>query len=162
MKPTETLKIEPSGEREIVMTRAFDASRDLVFEAFTKPELVKRWLLGPPGWSMPICEIDLKTGGAYRYVWRNEDGREMGMGGTYREIVRPDRIVHTETFDESWYPGESVVTTVFTETDGITTVKTTIRYESKEARDGVLESGMADGVSVSYDRLDTILASMAS
>jgi uncharacterized protein YndB with AHSA1/START domain len=162
MITSDTLKIEPSGDREIVMTRAFNAARDLVFDAFTQPELVKRWLLGPPGWAMPICEIDLKTGGAYRYVWRNEDGREMGMGGTYREIVRPDRIVHTEIFDESWYPGESLITTLFTENDGTTTVKTTIRYESKEARDGVLESGMADGVSVSYDRLDTILGSMAS
>ncbi|HEV2842730.1 MAG TPA: SRPBCC domain-containing protein [Chthoniobacterales bacterium] len=82
------------------MTRAFDATRDLVFDALTKPELVKRWLLGPPGWSMPICEIDLKVGGAYRYVWRHEDGREMGMGGTYREIVRPERLVNTELFDK--------------------------------------------------------------
>jgi len=89
-----TFKIEPSGEREIVMTRVFDATPDLLFDALTKPELVKRWLLGPPGWSMPVCEIDLKVGGSYRYVWRNEDGREMGMGGKYREIVRPERIVH--------------------------------------------------------------------
>ena len=70
MNNIETLKIAPSGEREIIMTRAFDAKRDLVFDALTKPELVKRWLLGPPGWSMPVCEIDLKVGGAYRYVWR--------------------------------------------------------------------------------------------
>jgi uncharacterized protein YndB with AHSA1/START domain len=89
-----TFKIEPTGQREIVMTRIFNATSDLVFDALTKSELVKRWLLGPPGWSMPVCEIDLKVGGKYRYVWRNEDGREMGMEGTYREIVRPDRIVN--------------------------------------------------------------------
>src|SRR4030095_11519234 len=102
-----SFKIEPAGEREIVMTRIFNATSDLVFDALYKPELVKRVLLGPPGWSMPVCEIDLKVGGKYRYVWRNEDGREMGMEGTYREIVRPDRIVTTQKFFVAQYPGAS-------------------------------------------------------
>src|SRR4030095_15639889 len=92
MNYSQTFKIEPAGEREIVMTRVFNASADLVFDALTDPKLVKRWLLGPPGWSMPVCEIDLKVGGKYRYVWRNEDGREMGVEGTYREIVRLARM----------------------------------------------------------------------
>jgi uncharacterized protein YndB with AHSA1/START domain len=158
MRPTETFKVEPSGDREIIMTRVFDAPPDLVFDALTKPELVKRWLLGPPGWTMPVCQIDLKVGGAYRYVWRNEDGREMGMGGRYTEIVRPERIVHTELFDEAWYEGESLNTWVLTEKDGNTTLRVTMRYGSQKTRDGVLESGMESGVAASYDRLDEILA----
>ena len=159
MKLNDTFKIKPSGDREIIMTRLFDAPRELVFDALTKPELVKRWLLGPPGWSMPVCEIDLKVGGAYRYVWRNEDGREMGMGGKYTEIVRPDRIVNTELFDEAWYEGESLNTWVLTEKEGSTTLTVTMRYGSEKTRDGVLESGMEKGVAVSYERLDEILAS---
>src|SRR6267378_5192290 len=100
------LKLTPRGDREIVITRVFDAPRKLVFDAFTKPELVKQWLLGPDGWSMPVCEIDLKVGGKYRYVWRRDnDGTEMGMRGVFREIVAPERIVHTEKFDEAWYAG---------------------------------------------------------
>ena len=93
MMNTGTLKIAAHGDREIVMTRVFDAPRNLVFDAFTKPELVKRWLLGPPGWTMPVCEIDLKVGGAYRYFWRQSDGTEMGMRGVYREIIPPERVV---------------------------------------------------------------------
>ena len=157
MNYKETFKVEPSGDREIVMTRVFNAPADLVFDALTKPDLVKRWLLGPPGWSMPICDIDFKVGGKYRYVWRNEDGREMGMGGTYREIVRPERIVHTELFDEAWYAGESLNTWTLKEKDGNTTLAVTMRYETRETRDGVLESGMERGVATSYDRLDDIL-----
>jgi uncharacterized protein YndB with AHSA1/START domain len=143
------------------MTRVFDAPRELVFEALTKPEFVSRWLLGPPGWTMPVCEIDLRVGGAYRYVWRNEDGREMGMGGNYTEIVRPEKIAHTERFDEAWYEGESLNTWILTERDGRTTLALTSRYETKATRDEVLESGMESGVATSYDRLDDILGEMA-
>lgn len=152
------LKLTTRGDREIVMTRAFDAPRNLVFDALTKPELVKQWLLGADGWSMPVCEIDLKVGGKYRYVWRrNKDGTEMGMGGVYREIVAPERIVATEKFDQSWYPGEAVGTFVLTEQAGKTTLTETILYESREARDGVLKSGMEKGVVASYDRLERLL-----
>jgi uncharacterized protein YndB with AHSA1/START domain len=162
MGNTGKLTVAAAGEREIVMTRAFDAPRRLVFDAFTKPELVRRWLLGPDGWSMPVCEIDLKVGGRYRFVWRRDaDGSEMGMGGAYREIVIPERIVNTEKFDESWYPGEAVGTVVFSEEGGRTTVTQTVRYESREARDGVLKSPMESGVAVSYDRLESILAENA-
>ena len=111
----DTFQISTPTDREIRITRDFDAPRQLVFDAFTKPELVRRWLLGPPGWTMPICEIDLKVGGAYRYVWRKEGGRDMGMGGVFQEIVAPERIVATERFDESWYPGDALDTTVFVE-----------------------------------------------
>ena len=152
------LKLTTHGDREIVITRAFDAPRKLVFNAFTKPELVKRWLLGPDGWSMPVCEIDLKVGGKYRYVWRRDkDGTEMGMGGVYREIVAPERLVATEKFDQSWYPGEAVGTFVLVEQGGGTTLTQTILYESREARDAVLKSQMEKGVVASYDRLAKLL-----
>jgi len=161
MKDTGALKVTAQGEREIVMTRVFDAPRRLVFDAFTKPDLVKQWLLGPEGWSMPVCEIDLKVGGRYRYVWRRDkDGTEMGMGGVYREIVPPERIVSTEKFDESWYPGEAVGTLVLVEQGRKTTVTQTVLYESREARDGVLKSQMQTGVAQSYDRLAKLLESM--
>jgi uncharacterized protein YndB with AHSA1/START domain len=160
MQNTGTLKVTAPRDREIVMIRVFDAPRTLVFDAFTKPELVKRWLLGPPGWSMPVCEIDLKVGGAYRYVWRHADGREMGMGGVYREIVPQERLVCTELFDEAWYPGEALITTTLAEKDGRTTLTTTMLYVSREARDSVLKSGMERGVAASYDRLAELLASI--
>ncbi len=155
------MKLTTRGDREIVMTRVFDAPRKLVFDAFTKPELVKQWLLGPPGWSMPVCEIDLKVGGKYRYVWRHDkNGNEMGMGGVYREIVRPERIVATEKFDQSWYPGEAVDTTILVEQGGKTTLTQTVLYESTEAREAVLKSGMERGVAASYDRLAELVASL--
>ena len=154
----ETLKITTPGDREIAMTRVFTAPRRLVFDAFTKPELVKRWLLGPDGWSMPVCEIDLRVGGAYRYVWRHARGNEMGMGGVYRDIVVPERIVATERFDESWYPGEAVGTVVLVEQGGRTTLTQTLLYESREARDAVLKSPMEEGVVAGYDRLAELLA----
>jgi len=156
----ETLKLTTPSDREIAMTRVFDAPRQLVFDAHTKPDLVRQWLLGPPGWSMPVCEIDLRVGGKYRYVWRHDrDGTEMGMGGVYREIVPPERIVNTEKFDEAWYPGEAVDTLVLVEQRGKTTLTLTVRYESWEARDAVLKSGMESGVAASYDRLAELLAS---
>jgi uncharacterized protein YndB with AHSA1/START domain len=161
MKNTGTLKLTMPGDREIVMTRVFDAPRTLVFDALTKPELVKQWLLGPPGWTMPVCEIDLRVGGAYRYVWRNANGKEMGMGGLFREVVVPERLVNTEKFDEAWYPGEAVGTAVLVEQGGKTTLTQTILYVSQEARDGVLKSGMERGVVASYDRLAELLASGA-
>jgi len=159
MKNTLALQIKAHGDREIVMTRVFDAPRKLVFDAFTKPELLKQWLLGPPGWSMPVCEIDLRIGGRYRYVWRRDtDGTEMGCGGVYREIVPPERLVHTEQFDNPWYPGESLITTVLDEQQGKTTLTATMLYESRDARDGILKSGMESGVAASYDRLAELLA----
>jgi len=154
------VKIVPQGDRELVMTRVFDAPRTLVYDAHTKPELVQRWLLGPPGWSMPVCEMDVRMGGKYRWVWRHEkNGTEMGMGGVYREVVAPERIVSTERFDEAWYPGESVNTLVLVEQGGRTTLTQTMLYESREAREAVIKSGMEKGVEASYDRLDALLAS---
>jgi len=155
-----TLQVATRGDREIVMSRVFEAPRQLVFEACSKPEFVRRWLLGPEGWSMPVCEIDLRVGGSYRYVWRHSDGREMGMGGVYREIVVPERIVATEKFDEAWYPGEAVGIILLVEQSGKTTLTQTILYDSRETRDAVLNSPMEKGVAASYDRLEAVLASM--
>ena len=153
------LRITTPSDREIVMTRVFDAPRTLVFDAHTKPELVKRWLLGPPGWSMPVCEMDVRVGGKYRWVWRHDrDGTTMGMGGVYREIVAPERLVTTERFDEAWYPGESLNTLVLVEKGGRTTLTQTMRYESRDARDAVIKSNMEQGVAASYDRLADLLA----
>jgi uncharacterized protein YndB with AHSA1/START domain len=149
------------GKPFLVMTRSFAAPRALVFEALTKPEFIRRWLLGPPGWTMPVCEIDLRVGGRYRYLWRHEpDGAEMGMGGVYREVVPPERIVATEKFDQSWYPGEALDTTVLSEKAGRTTITMTVLYESVAAREVVLKSPMEQGVAMGYDRLEEVLASM--
>jgi uncharacterized protein YndB with AHSA1/START domain len=161
VKNSGTFNITAHGDREIVVTRVFDAPRQLVFDAYTKPELVKTWLLGPDGWSMPVCEIDLRVGGKYRYVWKNDiDGREMGMGGVYREVAAPEKIVATEVFDEAWYPGEAVDTIVLTERDGKTTLAQTILYNSRETRDAVLKSPMQTGMAASYDRLERFLPSL--
>ena len=159
MKNAAALQVKANADREIVMTRVFDAPRNLVFDAFTKPELLKQWLLGPPGWTMPVCEIDLRIGGSYRYVWRRDaDGTEMGCGGVYREIVPPERLVQTERFDNPWYPGESLITTVLDEQRGKTTLTATMLYESRDAREGILKSGIGSGVAASYDRLAELLA----
>jgi len=146
------LKITTPGDRELVMTRVFDAH--------TKPDLVRQWLLGPPGWSMPVCEMDVRVGGTYRWVWRHDtNGTEMGMSGVYREIVAPERLVTTERFDEAWYPGEALNTLVLIEQGGRTTLTQTMRYESRDARDAVIKSNMEKGVAASYDRLADLLAS---
>ena len=148
------------SDREIAFTRVFDAPRAKVFDAFTKPELLKRWYGVIGGWSLPVCEIDPKAGGAYRFVWRRTDGAEMGLSGIIREAMPPERLVSTELFDYPWYPGEGQVTQVLTEQNGRTTLTETMRYETREARDGVLKSPMEQGVAASYDRLAGLLAMM--
>jgi uncharacterized protein YndB with AHSA1/START domain len=159
MKNPDTLQVTTPSEREIAMTRAFNAPRSLVFDALTKPELVKRWLGVFGGWSMEVCDIDLKVGGTYRYLWRGADGRQMGMRGVYREIARPERIICTESFDEKWYEGgDALDTTVLMEQGGKTTLTTTVRYASQQVRDAVLRSPMEHGVAKSYDKLAELLA----
>lgn len=155
------LEVTTPSDREIAITRTFDAPRRLVFEALTQPELLKQWLGVRGGWSLAVCEIDLKAGGAYRYVWRKANKPDMGMGGVYREIVAPERIVATEAFDDPWYPGEAVSTTTFVEDGGRTILTISVLYDSQEIRDAVLKSGMARGVAESYDKLAEVLTSMA-
>src|SRR5262249_48996839 len=158
MKFSSELSVLPQGELEIVMTRGFNAPRHLVFDAWTKPELLKRWLGVRGGWSMAILYVDLRVGGTYRYVWRHETKGELGLGGTYREIARPDRLVHTEHFEQAWAPGEAVVTTIFLEEGGRTMVTTTVRSPSTEIRDAMLKTDMARGVGESYQMLDEVLS----
>ena len=155
------LTIAKSGDRDLVMTREFDAPRQLVYDAHTKPALVRQWLGGLPGWTMPVCDMDVRVGGKYRWVWR-KGTEEMGMGGVYREVKAPERLVTTEKFDEAWYPGESLNTLVLTEQGGRTTLTQTMRYESPAAREAVIKSGMESGVTASYDRLDEVLAATAT
>jgi uncharacterized protein YndB with AHSA1/START domain len=158
MSTPHKLTLTTPSDREIRITRTFDAPRRLVFDAWTRPELIRRWLLGPPGWTMTVCEVELRVGGAYRYVWRRDDGTTMGMGGVYREIVVPERWVATEKFDD--YPGEALGTNVLTERAGQTTSDLRLLYASKAARDGALGSGMDKGMEAGFERLDALLASL--
>jgi uncharacterized protein YndB with AHSA1/START domain len=154
-----------SSDREIVMTRTFNAPRHLVFDAWTKPELLKRWFGTPPGWTMPVCEVDLRPGGTYRYVMRGPDGEEVVMRGEYREVVRPERLVTTEVFagfsEVGWRPEDATVSTmVLTEKDGRTTWTATVVYPSKAVRDAALESPMESGMSASFAKLEELLATL--
>jgi uncharacterized protein YndB with AHSA1/START domain len=150
------------NDRDVVVVRAFDAPRELVFDAWTRPNLVQRWMLGPPGWTMPVCEMDVRPGGKFNWRWRSEsDGSEFGFTGEFREVVRPSRIVHVERFDPGdvgGEMGEALVTSVLTEKGGVTTMTMTIRYDSKETRDAALKTGMTDGMEMSYQKLDELLA----
>lgn len=163
MKQTNTLKVTTPTDREIVLTRVFNAPRALVWKAMSKPELLKKWVFGPPGWTMVQCDEDARVGGKFRWVWRGPDGQEMAMSGVYREIVAPERAVRTETFEFGCAPqaSEQIATLVLSEQNGKTTLTLTILYPSREARDGTIASGMDQGVSAGYDRLDEMLVGMA-
>lgn len=154
MKNTGTLAVALPTTQQIVLTRVFNAPRELVFDAFTKPDLLKRWF-GPRGWSLVVCEIDFRVGGGYRFVLRSPEGNQMGMRGTYCEIDAPFRSVHRESFDD--IPGESEVVTVFTEREGNTVLTANITYASQEIRDAVIRSGMEHGAAEAYDRLAELL-----
>jgi uncharacterized protein YndB with AHSA1/START domain len=147
------------SDREIVVTRVFDAPRRLVWEGWTSPEHLPHWMLGPEGWTMPVCEIDLRPGGAWHFVWRRADGTEMEMRGMYQEIVPPERLVSTESWGGDW--PETLNTLVLSEEGGKTTITQGVRYPSKEARDAALKTGMKEGVSESFDRLAEYLATIA-
>lgn len=158
MRPTPEMTVTTPTETSIVFTRDFHAPRALVFQAFTTPELLRRWMVGPDGWSMPVCEVDLRPGGRFRYVWKKASGTEMGMGGTFVAVEPPGRIVHRELFDADWTGGETTVTTVLEERDGQTRMTLTVEYSSRAARDGALATGMTSGMETSYARLDGMLA----
>jgi uncharacterized protein YndB with AHSA1/START domain len=147
------------SDREIVVTRTFAAPRRLVWDAWTSPEHLPHWMLGPDGWAMPVCEIDLRPGGAWHFAWRHAGGMEMAMRGMYREVVPPERLVSTESWGGDW--PETVNTLVFTEEGGQTTVTLTILYASKAARDAALQTGMKEGMAAGFDRIDARLRTMA-
>ena len=154
-----SFKVTTPSDREIVMTRLFDAPRRLVFEAMTKPEHVRRWWgILDDRYSVTVCEIDLRPGGAWRFVGRHPKG-EVEFYGVYREIAPPSRLVFTEIFAP--FPDtESVVSTVFTEEDGKTRLTATCTYPSIDVRDMVIKSGMEKGAAISYDRLEEVARSL--
>jgi uncharacterized protein YndB with AHSA1/START domain len=154
-----TTTLTTPSEQEVVMTRVFDAPRGLVWEAYTNPAHPPNWMLGPEGWTMPVCEIDLRPGGSWHFVWRKADGSEMEMRGEYREVTPPERLVQTESWWGDW--PETLNTLILSEEDGRTTITTTILYPSKEARDAAVETGMKDGADQSYDRLAEYLRTIA-
>lgn len=160
-KNSGTLKVTTPSDREVAMTRVFDAPRRLVFKAWTTPELMKRWLYGPEEFRLAVCEFDMRVGGAVRFEWRNPGGKGMGLSGVCREAVAPERLVFTEVWDEDWTGGETLVTLVFTEDAGKTTMTQTVLYSSQAARDGALKTGMEHGAAMSYDRLAELLTSIA-
>jgi len=161
MKPAEA---SLPSDTEVLVTRSFDAPARLVCRAYMEPDLMRRWCGGFPGWSMPVCEMDMRVGGKYEWRWRNdEDGMEFGFTGDVLEVTEQQRIVHTQAFD----PGNmgiamggepSIITVTFDEIDGITTVATTIKYASQADRDEALSTGMTDGMEMNYKKLDELLA----
>lgn len=156
------LSITTPSENEIRMTRVFAAPRQLVFDAWTKPDVLKQWLYGPDGHSLEVCELDLRPGGSLRFVWRLPDGKTMGLSGVYKEIAPPEKIVHSEVFDEDWTGGKSLVTLTFSEQNNQTTLVMTVRYSSREVRDMVLQTGMTEGVEMGYARLEKLLIAEAA
>jgi uncharacterized protein YndB with AHSA1/START domain len=158
-KSSPALTLTMPSDRELTITRVFDAPRTLVWEAYTSPEHLPHWMLGPPGWTMPVCEADLRPGGGWHNVWRHSDGQEMEMRGVYKEVVPPERIVSVESWGGDW--PETVNTIVFAEEEGRTIISITILYPSTEARDAAMKTGMAKGMDLSYDRLAAHLETMA-
>lgn len=146
-------------DTQVVITRIVNAPRQLVFEAWTDPRHARQWLLGPEGWTMPVCEMDLRPGGAFRYVWRKAAGQEMTIQGSVREVVPPERLVTTESWGPEW--PETVNSLMFTEVAGQTTITLTILYPSKQARDAALATGMKDGMDQSFAHLDALLERLA-
>ena len=156
--PATTTFSTPS-DREIVATRVFEAPQRLVFEAHTNPKHIPNWMLGPEGWTMPVCEVDLRPGGTWHFVWRKSDGSEMEMRGTYKEVVPPEKLVSTESWGPEW--PETINTLRLIEENGRTTLTSTVVYPSKEARDAALKTGMKDGMTQTYNRLAEYLQSMS-
>jgi len=159
-----TAQVALPSDTEVRVTRDFRAPRELVWRAHVEPELFQRWIGGYPGWSMPVCEMDVRTGGTFRWRWRaDEDGKEFGFHGDYREVEAPGLIVNAEYFDPGTLggpmpEGPAMIRTTFTERNGITTLVMLMDYGSREARDGAIATGMTDGMEVSYQRLDALVA----
>lgn len=161
---TNKLNVTTPTDLEIVITRAFDAPRSMVWQAMSEPRLIKQWLFGPPGWSMEVCEDEQRVGGQFRWAWNGPDGAQMSMHGVYREVTPPERIVRTEIFETGCDAtgGEQLSTLVLNEAGDRTNLTLTVLYSSKEARDGALASGMERGVEAGYDRLEAMLTAKAA
>ena len=152
----ETLSITTPSDREVTMSRRFDAPRELVFEALTTPDLLRRWY-GPDGWELVVCEMDVRVGGAWRFLGRTSDGREVGQHGTFLEVDPPERLVQTERWTD-WDPGETLVTTTLAAIGVATLLTTTMRFPSQEVRDVVMRSGLDQGAKQGYEKLASLLA----
>jgi uncharacterized protein YndB with AHSA1/START domain len=153
------------SDREVEVVRTFQAPRALVYEAYTTAALLQRWLSGQPGWSMPVCEMDVRVGGTFRWRWRSDaEGKEFGFSGVFREVTAPAKLVHTEVYDPGDIGGsmgesnEALITVSFAEHDGVTTVTTRMDFGSKAGRDAAVSTGMTDGMELSYQVLDAMLA----
>jgi uncharacterized protein YndB with AHSA1/START domain len=159
---SESFKVTTASDCEIQLTRLFDAPRSLVFEAMSKPEHIIRWWgrLGE-GYSVPVCEVDLRPGGTWRFVNRTPKGELVTFYGVYREIAPAERMVFTEIF-EPFPDAESVVSVVLTDENGKTRLTFTARYPSLDVRDMVLKTGMEKGAAISYDRLEEVVAGLAA
>jgi uncharacterized protein YndB with AHSA1/START domain len=159
----EKAQVTLPSDREVKVTRSFRAARPLVYRAYTEPALVQRWLVGYPGWSMPVCEMDVRVGGRYRWRWRSDtDASEFGFAGTFREVEPPVRLAHTQTYDPGnvgyQHPqSEALVTVTFAEDGDVTTVTTLIDFGSMEARDAAVATGMTDGMEHNYQHLEELL-----
>lgn len=160
MSLSTTLSVSTPTDLEIVVERMFDAPADLVFDCYTTPDLVRRWLTGADEWSLSTCEIDLRVGGTYRYVWSGPDGESMGMTGTFHEVEPPVRLVTTERFDDDFGMGKMLITTVFHAEGDRTRLSQTILCESKTHRDTAVATGMTEGMGMSFDSLDALLADL--
>lgn len=152
------LKVTTPSDLEILMTRDFSAPRRLVFDAWTKPELIRRWHGVFGGWTMAICEFEARVGGKYQFMWQGPDGASMRMSGVVREIVAPERLVATERFNDE--PDEILSTLELAEHGGLTSLRNTVLCPTKELRDLILSTGMEQGLAASYEGLDGVLASM--
>jgi len=160
MESTQTLQINQPSELEVEVVRSFAAPRELVFRAYTEPELLQQWMRGPDGWSLPVCEVDLRVGGGYRQVWRKPGVPDMGLTGRYLEVTPPQKLVASEEFEEDWTGGATTVSTSFADRAGSTVVTTLIRYSSKEARDAAARTGMTDGMEGGFQRLEALLRAL--
>lgn len=151
-----------ASDVEVVVMRQFRAPAALVFEAWTRPEHLRRWF-GRDGWELPVCEIDLRPGGTWRYVHVGPDGMELGLSGEYLEVDPPHRLVSTERFDEPYFEvmgGGTVNTLTFEEDAGVTTMTMHVEYRSQEARDSALATGMDEGMAEGFRRLEEALETM--
>ncbi len=158
----EKAQVELPNDHQVKVTRRFAAPRELVFKAYTTPSLMQRWLTGMPGWTMPVCEMDLRVDGEYRWRWRNEQGNEFGFFGTFSEVTPPARISHTQYYDPGDIGGDmgngATITVEFVDDEHGTTMTTLMDFGSMEARDAALSTGMTDGMEISYRQLDEMLA----
>ncbi len=162
--PAKGLQLSTPTDTTIVITRTFNAPRRLVWEAFTDPARMRRWLLAPPGWTMTVCEIEARVGGALKLAFKNEEADPiMTIRGVFTEAVPHERMVHTETMEMAGVGpiGSLVETHEFSEKGGVTTMRITQAYDSKDARDGALASGMDQGMECCYKQLDAVLAQPA-